>query len=66
MWSVTFSCLASSSSSAILSQAGLLEVHVTYMWSHGYFLTQGPVLLDDCSSEKQMLMRGSECAACLA
>jgi hypothetical protein len=30
-------------SCAIMSQAGLLEVHVTYLGSLGYFLTRGPV-----------------------
>jgi hypothetical protein len=28
---------------------------VTYLGSFGYFLTRGPVLLNDCSSEKLML-----------
>jgi hypothetical protein len=40
---------------------GLLEVHVTYLGSFGYFLTQGPVLLNVCSLEKLMLTRGPEC-----
>jgi hypothetical protein len=38
MWSVIFSCLTSSMSCAILSQAGLLEVPMTYLGSLGYFL----------------------------
>jgi hypothetical protein len=38
MWSVTFFYLDSSLSCAILSQAGLLEVPVTYLGSLGYFL----------------------------
>jgi hypothetical protein len=54
-------CLASSLSYTILSQVGLLEVHVTYLGSFGYFLTQGPVLLNVCSLEKLMLTRGPEC-----
>jgi hypothetical protein len=31
---------------------------VTYLGSLGYFLAQGLVLLDGCSSEKPMLMGG--------
>jgi hypothetical protein len=45
-------------SCAILSQVGLLEVPVTYLESLSYFLAQGPVLLNDCSSKKLMLNRG--------
>jgi hypothetical protein len=48
-------CLASSSSCAILSRAGLLKVHVTYLGSYGYFLVRGSVLLNVCSSKKLML-----------
>jgi hypothetical protein len=59
MWSVAFLYLASSSSCAILSQAGLLEVHVTYLGSLGYYLARVPVLLNDYSSEKLMLYGGS-------
>jgi hypothetical protein len=61
-----FTCLTSSLSCAILSQAGLLEVPVTYLWSFGYFLIRDPVLLNDYSMEKLMLNGGLECAACLA
>jgi hypothetical protein len=49
-------CLASSSSCAILSQPGLLEVPVTYLGFLAYFLAQSPVLLNDCSPKKLMLM----------
>jgi hypothetical protein len=61
-------CPASSSSYAILSQAGLLEVHVTYLRFLGYFLSRGPVLPNGCSSGKLMLHGegGPERAACLA
>jgi hypothetical protein len=45
-------CPATSLSCAILSQAGLLEVHATYLGSLDYFLGQGPVLPNGCSSEK--------------
>jgi hypothetical protein len=48
-------CSTSSLSCVILSQAGPLEVSVTYLGSLGYFLARGPVLLNDCSSEKLML-----------
>jgi hypothetical protein len=34
---------------------GLFEVPATYLGSLGYFLTWGPVLPNDCSSEKLML-----------
>jgi hypothetical protein len=40
MWSVVFPCLATRLSCVILSQAGLLEVPVTYLGSLGYFLTR--------------------------
>jgi hypothetical protein len=33
---------------------------VTYLGSLGYFLAQGPTLLDGCSSEKPMLKWGSK------
>jgi hypothetical protein len=59
MWSVTFSLSPSDSCCAILLQAGLLEVPVTYLGSFGYFLARGPVLLNDCSSEKLILTGGS-------
>jgi hypothetical protein len=52
-------CPASSSSCAILSQAVLLEVHVTNLGSLGYFLPWGPVLPNDCPSKKLMLNGGS-------
>jgi hypothetical protein len=52
-------CLASSSSFAILSQAGLLEIPTTNLGSLGYFLAWGPVLTNNCSSEKLMLNGGS-------
>jgi hypothetical protein len=39
---------------------------MTYLGSLSYFLAWGPVLLNDCSSEKPMLMGGPGCAACLA
>jgi hypothetical protein len=61
-----FSCLAFSSSSAILSHAGLVEVPASYQGSLGYFLAQSLLLLNGCSSERLMLMGGPECAACLA
>jgi hypothetical protein len=62
-----FPCLATSSTCAILSQAGLLEVPTTYMVSLGYFLARGPVLPNGCSLKKVMLNRGGpECATCLA
>jgi hypothetical protein len=38
MWSIVFLCLTSCSNYAILLQAGLLEVPVSYMGSLGYFL----------------------------
>jgi hypothetical protein len=61
-----FSYLTSSLSCVILSQAGLLEVPTTYLGSLGYFLVQGPMLLNDCSSKMIMLNGGTECATCLA
>jgi hypothetical protein len=48
-------CPTTSLSCAILLQAGLLEVPVTYLGSLGYFLARGPVLSNGCSSEKLML-----------
>jgi hypothetical protein len=51
-------CPASSSSCAILSQAGLLEVLATNLGSLGYFLAWGPLLLNGCSSKKLMLNEG--------
>jgi hypothetical protein len=60
MRSVDFLCLASSSSWVILSQAHLLEVPVTYLGFHGYYLARGPVLLNGCSSKKLMLYGGSK------
>jgi hypothetical protein len=61
-----FFCLAYSSSFAILSQVGLLEVPTTYLESLDYFLARGLVLLNGCSLEKLMLYGGPECAVCLA
>jgi hypothetical protein len=66
MSSVTFPCLSSSLSCAILSQADLLEIPATYLGSIGYFLARGPVLLNEYSSEKLMLTRGLECTSYLA
>jgi hypothetical protein len=53
--SYLFPCLAFSSSCAILSQASLLEVHVAYQRSLGYFLAWSLLLLNHCSSERLML-----------
>jgi hypothetical protein len=61
-----FPCLTTSLSFAMLSQAGLLEVHVTYLGSLGYFFTRGPVLSNDCSLEKLMLNRGSRVCSLLS
>jgi hypothetical protein len=61
-----FHYLASSPSCAILLQACLLEVPMTYLGSLEYFLSRGPVLLNGCSLEKLMLMKSSECTDCLA
>jgi hypothetical protein len=61
-----FSCFTFNSSCAILSQVGLFEVHEAYQGSLGYFLAQSLLLLNDCSSERLMLMGGPECVACLA
>jgi hypothetical protein len=63
--SYIFPYLAFSSSCAILSQAGLLEVHAAYWGSLGYFLAQSLLLLNGCSSKRLMLMGGPECALCL-
>jgi hypothetical protein len=52
-------CPASSLSCTIQSQAGLLEVSMTYLGSLSYFLAWGLVLLNGCSSEKLMLNGGS-------
>jgi hypothetical protein len=51
------SCLASSLSCAIVSQAGLLEVPATYLGSFGYFCARGLLLLNGFSLEKLMLTR---------
>jgi hypothetical protein len=61
-----FPYIATSLSCAILSQAGLLEVLVTYLGSLGYFLSRGLLLLNGYSLVKLMLNGGPECAACLA
>jgi hypothetical protein len=53
-----FPCLATSLSYAILSQAGLLEIPVTYLESLGYFLARSLVLQNGCSLEKLMLNGG--------
>jgi hypothetical protein len=58
IWSVAFQCLASCPSYATLSQAGLLEVPVTYPGSLGYFPAWGPVLSDDHPSERLLLTGG--------
>jgi hypothetical protein len=65
VFSYLFSCLAFSSSYAILSQTGLLEVPAAYQRSLAYFLARSLMLLNDCSSERLMLTGGSECAVCL-
>jgi hypothetical protein len=64
--SYPFSYLAFSSSCAILSLAGLLEVPAPYLGCVGYFLARGLLLLNGYSSERLMLMGGLECAAFLA
>jgi hypothetical protein len=46
MWYVVFLCLASCPNYAILLQAGLFEVLVTYMGAHNYFPAWGLVLPD--------------------
>jgi hypothetical protein len=46
IWSVIFLCLTSCPNYVFLSQAGLLEVHVTYLGPLGYFPSWGPVCLD--------------------
>jgi hypothetical protein len=61
-----FPCLAFSSSCAILSQAGLLEVPAAYQGSLGYFLARSLLLLNGYSSERLMLTGGLQCATCLA
>jgi hypothetical protein len=50
-----FPFLTSSSSCVIMSQAGLLEVPVTYLGSFDYFLARSLVLLNGYSSKKIML-----------
>jgi hypothetical protein len=57
-------CPASTSSCAILSHAGLLEVPTTNLGSLGYFLAQGPVLPYDCSWENLMLNWGGGSRVC--
>jgi hypothetical protein len=64
--SYLFTCLAFSSSYAILSQAGLLEVRAAYWGSLSYFLARSLLLSNGCSSERLRLMGGPECASCLA
>jgi hypothetical protein len=59
-------CLASSSSCAILSHAGLLEVPATNLGSLDYFLAWGPVLLNDCFPEKLILNGGSRVCSLLS
>jgi hypothetical protein len=59
-------CAASSSSCAILLQAGLLEVPVTNLGSLCYFLAWGSVLPNGCSSEKIMLNGGSKVCSLLS
>jgi hypothetical protein len=59
-------CPASSSSCAILSQPGLLEVPATNLGSVGYFLAWGPVLPNGCSLEKLMLNGGSRVCSLLS
>jgi hypothetical protein len=49
--SYLFPCLAFSSSCAILSQTGLLEVLTVYQGSLGYFLVWSLLLLNGCSWE---------------
>jgi hypothetical protein len=49
-----------------MSQVGPLEVPVTYVGSLGYFLTQGPVLPNDCSPKKLMLHGGSRACSLLS
>jgi hypothetical protein len=66
MWYVAFLCLTPCPSYTTLSHAGLLEVHVPYLGSIGYFPAWGPVLPDDRPSERLLLMGGSVCAAYLA
>jgi hypothetical protein len=61
-----FPYLAFSLSCAILSQAVLLKVPVAYLGSFGYFLAQGLLLLNGCSSKRLILTGVPECAICLA
>jgi hypothetical protein len=60
--SYLFSYLAFSSSCAIPSQAGLLEVPAAYRGSLTYFLARSLLLLNGCSSRRLMLTGGPECA----
>jgi hypothetical protein len=60
-----FLCPASCPSYATLSQAGLLEIPVSYLGSFGYFPARGPVLPNGYPSEKVMLMGGPEYVAYL-
>jgi hypothetical protein len=46
MWPIDFLCLAFCLSYAILLQAGLLKVPVTYQGSLGYFSAWGPMFSD--------------------
>jgi hypothetical protein len=66
MWSIAFLYPTSNSSCAILSRVNPLEVPVTYLGSLGYYLAQGPMLLNGCTSKKLMLYGGLECATYLA
>jgi hypothetical protein len=44
---------------------GLIEVHVTYLRSLGYFLARDPVLPNGCSLKKLMLHGGSRVCSLL-
>jgi hypothetical protein len=67
MWSVTFfSCLAFSSSCAILSQADLFEVPTAYRGSLGYFFFSESIVAEWLLLRKANANGGLECAACLA
>jgi hypothetical protein len=61
-----FPYLTTSLSWTILSQVGLLEIPMTYMGSLDYFLAQGLVLPDDCSSKRLMLNEGSRVCSLLS
>jgi hypothetical protein len=56
--SYLFPCLTFSSSCAILSHAGLLEVPAAYQGFLGYFLARSLLLLNGCSSKRLMLTGG--------